>query len=201
MQRLGPDGGVWGQPGVWPGDGGYVYVPTSTGQTNGGSSTPTSTARPAPGRAAMPALSRVGHQLGHVRLGQRVADHHLRRCELRDSGSSGSCGAPTARAPARSCGPTATSPLVGSWVVDEAQSIGTSTNYSMARRGQRRASSISARATATLLGLRLAGHAAARRIGPIVPAHHRGDEQRPADAHDDREPKPHGHEPDLFGHE
>ena len=37
VQRLGPFGGVWGRSGVWPGDGGYVYVPTSTGLSNGGS--------------------------------------------------------------------------------------------------------------------------------------------------------------------
>ena len=31
VQRLGPRVGVWGRPGVWPGDGGYVYVTTSGG--------------------------------------------------------------------------------------------------------------------------------------------------------------------------
>lgn len=36
VQRLGPFGGVWGRAGVWPGDGGYLYIPTSTGQSNGG---------------------------------------------------------------------------------------------------------------------------------------------------------------------
>jgi PQQ-like domain len=36
VQRIGPRGGVWGRPGVWPGDGGYVYIPTSTGQSGGG---------------------------------------------------------------------------------------------------------------------------------------------------------------------
>jgi hypothetical protein len=33
VQRLGPFGGVWSRPGVWPGDGGYVYIPTSAGST------------------------------------------------------------------------------------------------------------------------------------------------------------------------
>jgi outer membrane protein assembly factor BamB len=28
--RRGPDGGVWSRPGIWPGDGGWVYVPTAT---------------------------------------------------------------------------------------------------------------------------------------------------------------------------
>ena len=36
IQRLGPRGGVWSRPGVWPGEGGYVYIPTSTGSTGGG---------------------------------------------------------------------------------------------------------------------------------------------------------------------
>ncbi|MGH2915538.1 MAG: choice-of-anchor D domain-containing protein [Solirubrobacteraceae bacterium] len=36
VQRLGPTGGVWGRAGVWPGDGGYVYIPTSTGTSTGG---------------------------------------------------------------------------------------------------------------------------------------------------------------------
>lgn len=33
---IGPRGGVWGRAGVWPGDGGYVYIPTSTRYGNGG---------------------------------------------------------------------------------------------------------------------------------------------------------------------
>lgn len=36
VQRLGPRGGVWGRAGVWPGDGGYLYIPTSSGQSAGG---------------------------------------------------------------------------------------------------------------------------------------------------------------------
>ena len=31
LQRLGPYGGVWSHPGVWPGDGGYVYIPVVSG--------------------------------------------------------------------------------------------------------------------------------------------------------------------------
>jgi iron transport multicopper oxidase len=39
IQRIGPYGGVWSRPGVWPGDSGYVYIPTaSSGTTPGGSS-------------------------------------------------------------------------------------------------------------------------------------------------------------------
>ena len=30
LQRLGRFGGVWGRPAVWPGDGGWIYVPTSS---------------------------------------------------------------------------------------------------------------------------------------------------------------------------
>jgi iron transport multicopper oxidase len=36
VQRIGPRGGVWGRAGVWPGDGGYVYIPTSSGSAGGG---------------------------------------------------------------------------------------------------------------------------------------------------------------------
>ena len=39
IQRLGPFGGAWSKPGVWPGDGGYVYVTTaSDGSSAAGSS-------------------------------------------------------------------------------------------------------------------------------------------------------------------
>jgi outer membrane protein assembly factor BamB len=34
LQRLGPYGGVWSKPSVWPGDGGYVYVPVSNACTS-----------------------------------------------------------------------------------------------------------------------------------------------------------------------
>jgi hypothetical protein len=36
IQRLGPRGGVWSRPGIWPGEGGYVYIPTSSGSPGGG---------------------------------------------------------------------------------------------------------------------------------------------------------------------
>jgi hypothetical protein len=39
VQRLGPSGGVWSRPGVWPGNGGWIYIPTaSAGSGSGGSS-------------------------------------------------------------------------------------------------------------------------------------------------------------------
>jgi iron transport multicopper oxidase len=31
LQRIGPYGGVWARPAVWPGDGGWIYIPTSYG--------------------------------------------------------------------------------------------------------------------------------------------------------------------------
>ena len=31
VQRIGPYGGVWSRPGVWPGQGGWVYIPTASG--------------------------------------------------------------------------------------------------------------------------------------------------------------------------
>lgn len=35
LLRIGPFGGVWAKPGVWPGDGGWIYYPTgSSSQTN-----------------------------------------------------------------------------------------------------------------------------------------------------------------------
>ena len=36
VQRIGPYGGVWSRPGVWPGDGGWVYIPTVGRQQRGG---------------------------------------------------------------------------------------------------------------------------------------------------------------------
>ncbi len=34
IQRIGPYGGVWSRPGVWPGEGGWVYIPTASGGTS-----------------------------------------------------------------------------------------------------------------------------------------------------------------------
>jgi hypothetical protein len=38
VQRIGPYGGVWSRPGVWPGEGGWVYIPTASGGTSAGGS-------------------------------------------------------------------------------------------------------------------------------------------------------------------
>ncbi len=37
VDRVGPNGGVWSRPGVWPGEGGWVYIPTAaaSGQVGG----------------------------------------------------------------------------------------------------------------------------------------------------------------------
>ena len=39
VQRIGPYGGVWSRPGVWPGEGGWVYIPTASGGNSAGGST------------------------------------------------------------------------------------------------------------------------------------------------------------------
>ncbi len=39
VQRLGPYGGVWSRPGVWPGNGGWVYIPTASAGNSAGGST------------------------------------------------------------------------------------------------------------------------------------------------------------------
>ncbi len=36
--RYGPNGGVWSSPSVWPGDGGWVYIPTASGSGTAGGS-------------------------------------------------------------------------------------------------------------------------------------------------------------------
>ena len=36
VSRIGPYGGVWSRPAVWPGDGGYIYLPTSSSGPSSG---------------------------------------------------------------------------------------------------------------------------------------------------------------------
>jgi hypothetical protein len=38
LGRYGPNGGVWSSPAVWPGDGGWVYLPTGSGSVSAGGS-------------------------------------------------------------------------------------------------------------------------------------------------------------------
>ena len=39
VQRIGPYGGVWSRPGVWPGEGGWIYIPTASGGESASGST------------------------------------------------------------------------------------------------------------------------------------------------------------------
>ena len=41
VQRIGPYGGVWSRPAVWPGNGGWVYYPSASGGTTASGSTGT----------------------------------------------------------------------------------------------------------------------------------------------------------------
>ena len=34
VQQIGPYGGVWSRPGVWPGEGGWIYIPTASDGTS-----------------------------------------------------------------------------------------------------------------------------------------------------------------------
>ena len=79
-----PYGGVWSRPGVWPGDGGWVYIPTASGGNSAGGSS---------GFLRVYPVRRLGHRsadavaagdvLGRVRLQLERAGDHLRRHELR----------------------------------------------------------------------------------------------------------------------
>ena len=83
VQRIGPYGGVWSRPGVWPGDGGWVYIPTASGGNRAGGSSgylaSTSTASTAPERRRC-RCRRIRRRL---RLRHRRARDHLRRHDLR----------------------------------------------------------------------------------------------------------------------
>jgi iron transport multicopper oxidase len=59
--RLGPFGGVWSSPAVWPGDGGWVYIPTASGGTSSaGSSGSLDFYRSGRTPDGLPTLSRAG---------------------------------------------------------------------------------------------------------------------------------------------
>jgi outer membrane protein assembly factor BamB len=58
--RLGPFGGVWSSPAVWPGDGGWVYIPTaSAGDSGAGTSGSLDFYRAATDGRGLPTLDRV----------------------------------------------------------------------------------------------------------------------------------------------
>ena len=107
VQRIGPNGGVWSRPGVWPGQGGWVYIPTaSNGKSAGGGSGKLDVYKygvSGGGPADALAGGRIGGRL-RVRLGR--ARHHLLRHHRRARRSSGPSGCRTATAKARSCART-----------------------------------------------------------------------------------------------
>ncbi len=61
VQRIGPNGGVWSRPGVWPGQGGWVYIPTaSNGKSAGGSAGRLDVYKYGASGSGRPALSLAG---------------------------------------------------------------------------------------------------------------------------------------------
>ena len=84
VQRIGPNGGVWSRPGVWPGNGGWVYIPTASAGNSRG--------RLLGLPARLPVRRQRGRQadavpagdlLGLVGASARGARDHLRRHDLR----------------------------------------------------------------------------------------------------------------------
>lgn len=62
LDRVGPDGGVWGRPSAWPGDGGYVYITTaSAGNTGYGTAGALHAYKYGLDGTGRPTLSLVGH--------------------------------------------------------------------------------------------------------------------------------------------
>ena len=81
--RYGPNGGVWSSPAVWPGNGGWIYIPTASGSPSGGGSSGFMDAYqygvngsgdpdPQPGR---PVIGRIRVRL--ERAGRHLQRHHL----------------------------------------------------------------------------------------------------------------------------
>jgi len=64
VQRIGPYGGVWSKPAVWPGNGGWVYLPTASGGiTAGGSNGTFDVYQAGQDGSGNPTLARVGQAL------------------------------------------------------------------------------------------------------------------------------------------
>ena len=60
--RYGPNGGVWSSPAVWPGDGGYIYIPTASGSVaSSGSAGLMDAYQYGVNGAGTPTLNLVGH--------------------------------------------------------------------------------------------------------------------------------------------
>ncbi len=84
VQRIGPYGGVWSRPGVWPGEGGWVYIPTASGGTSAsGSSREPAGLQVRPLRHRRPRALAAGNLLRSVRLLLERPGHHLRRHQER----------------------------------------------------------------------------------------------------------------------
>ena len=104
VQRIGPNGGVWSRPGVWPGEGGWVYIPTASGGTSASGSSGNLyvykygvTAKGAPQLAQAGVSSEAfGFSSSAPVITSDGTPPARRWC--------GSCGRPTAAASAHSCG-------------------------------------------------------------------------------------------------
>ena len=70
VQRVGPYGGVWSKPAVWPGAGGWVYIPTASGGgTAGGLSGTLDVYRTGVDGTGKPSLAQVAQAAGAFGLG------------------------------------------------------------------------------------------------------------------------------------
>ena len=147
VQRIGPYGGVWARPGIWPGDGGYVYIPTASGGNSAaGSSGNLRVYKYGLDGSGKPALSLQGTLLGRVRLQLQRARHHLRRHDVRLRARVDRLGARVAAAPAHSCAPTTRSRSTA--CRDCAGARRSASRRSSTRRASAPDASTSARATA-----------------------------------------------------
>jgi hypothetical protein len=72
--KFGPYGGVWSSPAVWPGDGGWIYIPTANGSTiPGGSAGQFDAYKYGLDGSGNPALNLVGHSSDQFGYGSSSA--------------------------------------------------------------------------------------------------------------------------------
>ena len=192
VQRLGSYGAVFGRPGVWPGDGGYVYIPTSCSD------------RRRSARRLQVRRDRIGHAVPgaggdlvrRVRIRLGVARDHVRRHQLGQRARVDHLGRrPTGRW--RSA--TGLRPSAGERPARPGLERVDRKRHELQHPRRRRRPPLRRRARRSRARLRLAAHAAGGRIGAVLPEHDRRVEQRPADTHDHRQPKHHDHGPHLVG--
>jgi iron transport multicopper oxidase len=69
LARVGPDGGVWSKPAIWPGDGGWVYIPTAAGNAQAAGSQGFFNAYRKAGTPTAPTLSMQTSQVGAETFG------------------------------------------------------------------------------------------------------------------------------------